>query len=373
MPAGRVGARRRPARAARGDRRRGRRLARARPVPPVELDQRRGRRPVRGPGDRATATPSPEPSEELAVRWLPFDEALAMTADGRITDAMTIMGLQRLALERATGQARQRTRTIDDRAPRPPRLRRSGRPRRQPARRVPRRRRDPRRAAPGRRGRARLLRDRLRRRRGRGRDPDLHARPRAAVRRHPTVGTGWLFRETGAPATTLRPPAGDVPFRHDAERTWIRARPEWVHPILSSSWPAAAVEAPSRPGDGRARRYVWAWIDEPAGVLRSRYFATDVGIREDEATGAAAVVMGGLLRPPADDPPGRRLGDPRPAGRRRHRRDRRPGRAGRDPRVRAGSVGLDASPASARSRGHSGSGRSRRGTLRPWRSGIRRG
>jgi 8-oxo-dGTP pyrophosphatase MutT (NUDIX family) len=52
---------------------------------------------------RATAhgDASPEPTEELAVRWLPFDEALAMTVDGRITDAMTIMGLQRLALERA--------------------------------------------------------------------------------------------------------------------------------------------------------------------------------------------------------------------------------------------------------------------------------
>jgi len=44
---------------------------------------------------------TPEPSEDLAIRWLPFDEALAMTIDGRITDAMTIMGLQRIALERA--------------------------------------------------------------------------------------------------------------------------------------------------------------------------------------------------------------------------------------------------------------------------------
>ena len=43
---------------------------------------------------------SPEPSEDLAIRWLPFEEALAMTTDGRITDAMTILGLQRVALER---------------------------------------------------------------------------------------------------------------------------------------------------------------------------------------------------------------------------------------------------------------------------------
>jgi 8-oxo-dGTP pyrophosphatase MutT (NUDIX family) len=53
---------------------------------------------------RATGhgVPSPEPSEDLAIRWLPFGEALAMTIDGRITDAMTMIGLQRVALERAT-------------------------------------------------------------------------------------------------------------------------------------------------------------------------------------------------------------------------------------------------------------------------------
>jgi 8-oxo-dGTP pyrophosphatase MutT (NUDIX family) len=44
---------------------------------------------------------SPEPSEELAVRWVAFDDAGAMVRDGRITDAMTIMGLQAVALERA--------------------------------------------------------------------------------------------------------------------------------------------------------------------------------------------------------------------------------------------------------------------------------
>jgi 8-oxo-dGTP pyrophosphatase MutT (NUDIX family) len=53
---------------------------------------------------RATGhgTPAPEPTEDLAIRWEPFDGALAMITDGRITDAMTIMGLLRIALERAT-------------------------------------------------------------------------------------------------------------------------------------------------------------------------------------------------------------------------------------------------------------------------------
>lgn len=45
-------------------------------------------------------TSQPEPTEQLEVRWMPFHEALAMAFDGRITDAMTLIGLQRVALER---------------------------------------------------------------------------------------------------------------------------------------------------------------------------------------------------------------------------------------------------------------------------------
>jgi ADP-ribose pyrophosphatase len=45
----------------------------------------------------------PDPTEEIESRWLPFDEALAMTLDGRITDSMTVIGLQRVALARVAG------------------------------------------------------------------------------------------------------------------------------------------------------------------------------------------------------------------------------------------------------------------------------
>jgi predicted PhzF superfamily epimerase YddE/YHI9 len=116
---------------------------------------------------------------------------------------------------------------------------------------------------------------------------------------HPTVGTAWLFHETGAPATTLRPPAGEVPTRHDEDGTWVRARPEWIHPIVVEQLASATeVEAQPLQALGTPGRYVWAWLDEPAGTLRSRYFATDVGIVEDEATGAAAVLMGSRLGRP---------------------------------------------------------------------------
>ena len=42
----------------------------------------------------------PEPTELIEVRWVAFDEALAMALDGRITDALSVVGLQRVALAR---------------------------------------------------------------------------------------------------------------------------------------------------------------------------------------------------------------------------------------------------------------------------------
>ena len=44
---------------------------------------------------------TPDGTEQLAIRWLPFAEVLAMTLDGRITDAMTVIAVERLALLRA--------------------------------------------------------------------------------------------------------------------------------------------------------------------------------------------------------------------------------------------------------------------------------
>ncbi len=52
----------------------------------------------------------PDPTEQLEVRWVPFDEALAMTLDGRITDALTVVGLQRVALARLAGAGAPRNR-----------------------------------------------------------------------------------------------------------------------------------------------------------------------------------------------------------------------------------------------------------------------
>jgi 8-oxo-dGTP pyrophosphatase MutT (NUDIX family) len=46
----------------------------------------------------------PEGTEELQVRWAPFADALAMALNGRITDALSVVALQRVALRRQTGR-----------------------------------------------------------------------------------------------------------------------------------------------------------------------------------------------------------------------------------------------------------------------------
>ena len=87
--------------------------------------------------------------------------------------------------------------------------------------------------------------------------------------------------------------------RSDAGLTWIRARAEWAHGVEVRQFASPAdVEALTPAADNEHGAYVWAWIDEPAGLIRSRFFANDFGIAEDEATGLAAVLMGGLLGRP---------------------------------------------------------------------------
>ncbi len=116
---------------------------------------------------------------------------------------------------------------------------------------------------------------------------------------HPTVGTSWLLNEFGRKIWTIQVTAGDVDTWRAGELTWIRARAAWVHELDVRHYPSVEKVDALRPGAlGDPGLYAWAWEDESAGRLRSRYFPTDLGIIEDEATGAAAVVMGDRLGRP---------------------------------------------------------------------------
>jgi predicted PhzF superfamily epimerase YddE/YHI9 len=112
---------------------------------------------------------------------------------------------------------------------------------------------------------------------------------------HPLVGTAWLLAHTGAAVQMLRPPAGDVPTWTGDELTWIRARREWATLYdVAQLASAADVDAHAIPG-GDAMLAVWAWEDEAVGRVRARVFPNGIGIEEDEATGAAALQLGGLI------------------------------------------------------------------------------
>ncbi|BBX44218.1 PhzF family phenazine biosynthesis protein [Mycobacterium cookii] len=108
---------------------------------------------------------------------------------------------------------------------------------------------------------------------------------------HPTVGASWWLRELGTPIRTLQVPAGVVQVSYDNDLTSISARSEWspeyaIHDVESLE-DLAAADPSDFPDD--VAHYLWAWIDESAGALRSRMFAANLGVPEDEATGSAAV------------------------------------------------------------------------------------
>ena len=113
---------------------------------------------------------------------------------------------------------------------------------------------------------------------------------------HPLVGTAWLLAQEGSEAPVLRPPAGEVPVRTEGDLTFISGRPEWAPPFEHLELGSAAeVEALESPPDGQDLAGVWAWQDREAGVVRARVFAPRVGVEEDEATGAHAVLLAARL------------------------------------------------------------------------------
>lgn len=109
---------------------------------------------------------------------------------------------------------------------------------------------------------------------------------------HPTVGTAYWLHTHGHPVDTLHVPAGAIPvtrvddlFSVEADTSWGSA---WTWHQLST--PADVLSAdPASYSDGHT--YIWSWLDEPTGHIRSRAFAPAMGIEEDEATGSAVTQL----------------------------------------------------------------------------------
>jgi len=114
---------------------------------------------------------------------------------------------------------------------------------------------------------------------------------------HPLVGAAWLVaRETGRPPGVLRPALLSEPvptFVADGAH-WVRGRvadaPDWELVRLGSVAEVDSQQPPERGGKWQ-RTLIWAWSDEPAGIVRARVFALDYDVIEDEATGSAALKL----------------------------------------------------------------------------------
>lgn len=108
---------------------------------------------------------------------------------------------------------------------------------------------------------------------------------------HPTVGGAWWLRERGTPIRTLGVPAGIVQVLYENQLTGIVARAEWAPEFVIHELDSPDELGSAEPADydDDAPHYLWTWIDRDAGRLQSRMFATNLGVPEDEATGAAAV------------------------------------------------------------------------------------
>ncbi|MFJ4654667.1 PhzF family phenazine biosynthesis protein [Nocardia sp. NPDC088792] len=111
---------------------------------------------------------------------------------------------------------------------------------------------------------------------------------------HPCVGAAWLL---GSAELTTR--AGRVETRADGEFTWITAQSDWAPPRTLKQFDSAAeVDALEVPPPGEWI-YAWAWQSEPDGRIRARAFpGRGDGIDEDEATGAAAMLLTAALNRP---------------------------------------------------------------------------
>ena len=108
---------------------------------------------------------------------------------------------------------------------------------------------------------------------------------------HPAVGAAWWLRQCGTPIRSLQLRAGVVEVHYVDDLVTVEAFVEWtpefaLHELTS---PQDVVDAgPDDYSDG-SPHYLWAWIDKSAGHIRSRAFAPELGVEEDEATAAAAI------------------------------------------------------------------------------------
>ena len=108
---------------------------------------------------------------------------------------------------------------------------------------------------------------------------------------HPAIGAAWWLRERGTPIRSLQLHAGVVEVHYTGDLVTVEAFAEWTpeYALHQVDSPRDVVEADPADYSDYSPHYVWAWIDKSAGHIRSRAFAPELGVEEDDVTGAAAI------------------------------------------------------------------------------------
>jgi predicted PhzF superfamily epimerase YddE/YHI9 len=115
---------------------------------------------------------------------------------------------------------------------------------------------------------------------------------------HPTVGLGWWLKDRGMAIHTLQVPAGVVAVSYEDDVTAVRSRADWAPEFMFHELASPDDVTSADPDDfsDDVAHYIWAWVDEARGHVRSRMFGgASLGVVEDEATGSAAVRMTDIL------------------------------------------------------------------------------
>lgn len=83
-------------------------------------------------------------------------------------------------------------------------------------------------------------------------------------------------------------------------RAWIVDMPLPYLVVEAPDPEAVAALDPGEMAEAGGKIYVWAWVDDPS-MVRARFFAADVGVPEDPATGSAAVAFAQAIDSPVGE------------------------------------------------------------------------
>ncbi|MBU0975365.1 MAG: PhzF family phenazine biosynthesis protein [Patescibacteria group bacterium] len=111
---------------------------------------------------------------------------------------------------------------------------------------------------------------------------------------HAVIGTGALLDKLNKKRTTsIRSMGNQIAVRHEGENIWVKAKvktlPDWNFKQLNSVEEVVRIK-PSEISKFK-HCYVWSWIDKVEGTTRSRTFAPDWMIPEDEANGSGSMLL----------------------------------------------------------------------------------